>query len=55
MTDQIVGIIVRFLTSAAGMFTALVIWNSIERRRGKRRGEDGDGVTPSQGGQAHRQ
>ncbi len=55
MTDQIVGVIVRFLTSAAGMFTALVIWNSIERRRGKRRGEDGDGVTTSQGGQAHRQ
>lgn len=49
MTDQIVGVIVRFLTSAAGMFAALVIWNSIERRRGKRRDEDDDGVTASQG------
>lgn len=49
MADQIVSIVERFLTSAAGMFTALVIWNSIERRRARRRGKGDKGDAASQG------
>lgn len=55
MADQLVTIVGRFLTSAAGMFTVLVIWNSIERRRGRRRRKGDEGVIASQREQAHRQ